>query len=114
MKRILPLLALVLAAVCGLASELRTIGLPATQELVTVPVDAQGVPVNPPPSWVPLVKLEKPAFDPATEECVPALSWHEDRVERGWTVVALPERKQAQLAIAAGYTVQPEGFVLSL
>jgi len=44
------------------------------------------------PEVVPLVKLDPPALAPG-EECEPILAWHDDRVERGWSIVPLlPEQ----------------------
>lgn len=114
MKRFFLPLVLALAAAVQ-ADELRMIGMVASHELVTVPVNEQGEPVRPPvASWVPVVELDKPVHDASTQTAEPALVWFADRVERQWTLRSLTARELAANAEAAGYTVQPEGWVLPL
>lgn len=93
---------------------LRNIGLPDTQQIVSLQCDAEGIPENPPAWWLPVVELPAPPYDAATQTVQPLLVWLLDRVERQWVIVELTVREKALKAIAAGYTVQPEGFVLSV
>jgi hypothetical protein len=77
---------------------MKTFGLTDTQELVSIVLDDDGNPrldtLKPadagedwaPPRLVPLVKLLQPAHDEATQTCEPLLVWHDDRVERDWTI----------------------------
>lgn len=74
---------------------MKTFGIPATRELVSLPLDQDGNPdpsiLNPDPtdeSWtapevVPLVKIEKPA-EISGKISVPEIVWFSDRVERQW------------------------------
>lgn len=77
---------------------MKTYGLPDKQELISIVTDEDGNPrldtLKPidagddwtPPRIIPLVKLPEPEHDQATQVCEPALSWYDDRVERGWTI----------------------------
>lgn len=65
------------------------------------------------PSWVPLVKIPAPVADTGkTPE--PVVVWLSDRVERQWTQRPLTAIEIAKQAEQAGYSVQPEGFILAL
>jgi hypothetical protein len=83
-----------------------------------------------PPTIVPLVKLPQPE-DTLTHYSEPKLVWFEDRVERDWEILPIPQASLEQQAseaarkairtaeiakralLYADYTVQPEGFRLA-
>lgn len=66
-----------------------------------------------PPVVVPLVKVPAPAPQPG-QVAEPVVVWLEDRVERQWVFRAQTAKELSKAAMEAGYTVQPEGFVLSV
>ncbi|GAA5141275.1 hypothetical protein GCM10023213_25120 [Prosthecobacter algae] len=117
------LLFLLLCAFCQ-ADDYKQFGRTDTFTLVTLPVDEQGVPdlevlrvpllaVWQPPQVVPLIKTPAPEVA-SNEVAEPKVVWFADRVERQWEVRLKTARELAADALAVGYTVQPEGFVLSL
>lgn len=83
------------------------------------------------PTLIPLVKKDKPDYDILTEYVQPKLVWFNDRVERQWEILPIPEKdlldrasaeavkaaKEAQAAklqiLYADYQVVPEGFSLA-
>jgi hypothetical protein len=122
---------------------MKTYGLKATQELISIVLDEEGNPrldtLKKPgdgddwvaPEIIPLVKLPKPEVDVLTQYVEPKLVWYEDRVERDWEIKEIPPgdpeeiaeqeaRKAAKLALIektkilfAPYVVDPEGFSLA-
>jgi hypothetical protein len=123
-------------------SDKKQFGISEAQQLVTLPVDDSGTPdvdclaPHPrPDDWiapavVPLVKLPKPD-DTLTHYSEPKLVWYDDRVERDWELIKIPEatleQQKSDAARAAiksaasskrkllyaPYTVEPEGFSLA-
>lgn len=96
------------------------------QELISVVLDEDGNPrmdtLRPhpvPEDWqdpvlLPVVKQPAPAFDATTQEAVPKVVWFDDRVERQWDVLPLPQsvinakaRAATRSALAAQWAALP-------
>lgn len=98
---------------------MKQFGIVETQTPATFPVDDQGDPIITPPyplpeDWrlptlIPLVKLDQPAHDPATQDCIPTLVWHADRVERDWQIVPI-SAERARLTARTALRTQWESL----
>lgn len=62
---------------------------------------------------VPIVQEDQPEYNAATHKLVATTTVGVDQVTKGWSVVALTTKEVAEKELTDGYTVSPEGFVLS-
>lgn len=85
---------------------MQTIGLLPSQKLASLNQDDKGnwLAVPQGQSVVPLTKIAKPSFDPATQTVDPKVVWFADHAERQWTIRSLTSAELAAIADATTRT----------